>query len=77
MTDVAAPAPPRRRRKKRLGRLGWNLLALAIFVVMIFPVYWMLSTAFKGSAVFDPYAPEALRHQQIADLRERFERKAG
>jgi lipopolysaccharide export system ATP-binding protein len=28
-------------------------------------------------AVFDPYAPEAQRRQQIADLRERFERKAG
>jgi lipopolysaccharide export system ATP-binding protein len=26
---------------------------------------------------FDPYAPEALRRQQIAMLRERFERKAG
>jgi lipopolysaccharide export system ATP-binding protein len=29
------------------------------------------------SAVFDPYAPEALRRQQIADLRERYVRKAG
>ena len=28
-------------------------------------------------AVFDPYAPEAQRRQQIADLRDRFERKAG
>jgi N,N'-diacetylchitobiose transport system permease protein len=49
MTDVAAPAPPRRRKKKRYGRLGWNLLALAIFVVMIFPVYWMFATAFKST----------------------------
>ena len=28
-------------------------------------------------AVFDPYAPEVQRRQQIADLRDRFERKAG
>lgn len=28
-------------------------------------------------AVFDPYAPEAQRRQQIADLRDRCERKAG
>jgi hypothetical protein len=28
-------------------------------------------------AAFDPYAPEAQRRQQIADLRERCERKAG
>jgi hypothetical protein len=27
--------------------------------------------------IFDPYAPETLRRQQIADLRERLERKAG
>jgi len=27
--------------------------------------------------VFDPYAPEVQRRQQIADLRDRFERKAG
>jgi lipopolysaccharide export system ATP-binding protein len=30
-----------------------------------------------GEANFDPYAPEALRRQQIAQLRERYERKAG
>jgi lipopolysaccharide export system ATP-binding protein len=30
-----------------------------------------------GDAVFDPYAPEALRRQQISDLRRRLERKAG
>ena len=27
--------------------------------------------------IFDPYAPEALRRQQLADLRARHERKAG
>ncbi|HYT88265.1 MAG TPA: LPS export ABC transporter ATP-binding protein [Gemmataceae bacterium] len=30
-----------------------------------------------GEATFDPYAPEAMRRQQIAQLRERHERKAG
>jgi lipopolysaccharide export system ATP-binding protein len=30
-----------------------------------------------GSAVFDPYAPEAQRLIQIADLRSKFERRAG
>jgi lipopolysaccharide export system ATP-binding protein len=30
-----------------------------------------------GAATFDPYAPEALRRQQIADIREHFQRKAG
>ena len=27
--------------------LGWNLLGLAIFAVMVFPVFWMISTSFK------------------------------
>jgi N,N'-diacetylchitobiose transport system permease protein len=30
------------------GRLGWNVLGIAVFVVMIFPVYWMIATAFKA-----------------------------
>jgi N,N'-diacetylchitobiose transport system permease protein len=33
------------RRSQRRG--GWNALAVALFVVMIFPVFWMVSTAFK------------------------------
>ena len=57
MTDLAAPAPPRRRKKKRHGRLGWNLLALAIFVVMIFPVYWMFATAFKSTDDINKLTP--------------------
>jgi len=28
-------------------RLGWDGLALAVLAVMIFPIYWMLSTALK------------------------------
>jgi N,N'-diacetylchitobiose transport system permease protein len=32
---------------KRTRRNLWNALGVAIFVVMIFPVYWMISTAFK------------------------------
>src|SRR5205823_1951553 len=30
-----------------------------------------------GTVAFDPYAPEAQRRQQIAGLREKFERRAG
>ena len=35
------------RRGRRLSRIAWNLVALAITAVLIFPVYWMISTAFK------------------------------
>jgi N,N'-diacetylchitobiose transport system permease protein len=29
------------------ARLGWNCVALAVLAVMVFPVYWMISTAFQ------------------------------
>lgn len=48
MSSAAAAARPRRRSPwRRVRGAGWNLLGLAIFVVMVFPVFWMISTAFK------------------------------
>ena len=41
------PAVRRRARRRRLERAAWNVVGLAVFVVMVFPVYWMVSTAFK------------------------------
>ena len=37
----------RRSRRKRLTRIAWNAVGLVVTVVMLFPVYWMVSTAFK------------------------------
>jgi lipopolysaccharide export system ATP-binding protein len=37
----------------------------------------VLQAILKRPVAFDPYAPEALRRQQLAALREQFERKAG
>jgi lipopolysaccharide export system ATP-binding protein len=37
----------------------------------------ILQGILKANVPFDPYAPEALRRQQLARLREHFERKAG
>jgi N,N'-diacetylchitobiose transport system permease protein len=34
-------------RRKRTHQAAWDTLGVAIFVVMIFPVFWMVSTAFK------------------------------
>ena len=34
-------------RQSRMRRVGLNALGLMVFAVMIFPVYWMVSTAFK------------------------------
>ena len=46
---VAAPPPRRRRRSRRqvARRVAVNVTGLLVFAVMIFPVYWMASTAFK------------------------------
>jgi N,N'-diacetylchitobiose transport system permease protein len=33
--------------RRRASRLGWNALGLLLFAVMVFPVFWMVSTAFK------------------------------
>jgi len=41
------PAAIRRRRRQRLARMGWNLVGLAVALVVIFPVFWMVSTALK------------------------------
>jgi N,N'-diacetylchitobiose transport system permease protein len=38
-----------RGRRRRVRQAGWNALGLAIFVVMVFPVFWMISTAFKSN----------------------------
>ena len=35
------------RRARRLRQSGWNAIGIAVFVVMVFPVFWMISTAFK------------------------------
>jgi N,N'-diacetylchitobiose transport system permease protein len=36
-----------RRGNKRARQGAWNALGIAIFVVLVFPVFWMISTAFK------------------------------
>jgi N,N'-diacetylchitobiose transport system permease protein len=36
-------------RAQRARQTGWNLVGIALFVVMVFPVFWMLSTAFKSN----------------------------
>jgi N,N'-diacetylchitobiose transport system permease protein len=43
-----------------LGKVGWNALGLAVFIVMTFPVYWMVSTAFKTGPNIFSYSPKWL-----------------
>lgn len=39
------------------GKAGWNLLGLLVFVVMVFPVFWMISTAFKPTDEINSFTP--------------------
>jgi N,N'-diacetylchitobiose transport system permease protein len=57
-TPVAPVVPQGVSRRRRLRRLGWNLAGLAVFVVMIFPVYWMVATAFKTGPNIFSYSPK-------------------
>jgi N,N'-diacetylchitobiose transport system permease protein len=36
-----------RRSRRRARQTGWDIVGVLVFVVMVFPVFWMISTAFK------------------------------
>jgi len=58
MTATASSLPQRRRRRKRLAKAGWNLVGIGVFVVMAFPVFWMVSTALKSGKEINSYTPK-------------------
>jgi N,N'-diacetylchitobiose transport system permease protein len=33
--------------RRRTRQLGWDAVGIGVFVVMVFPVFWMITTAFK------------------------------
>jgi N,N'-diacetylchitobiose transport system permease protein len=53
-----APVVTRPRGRRRLRKAGWNLVALLVLLVMVFPVYWMVSTAFKPGQKILSYTPQ-------------------
>jgi len=42
-----SPERTRRIRRRRAGSTAWNLVGVAVLVIMVFPVYWMVATALK------------------------------
>jgi N,N'-diacetylchitobiose transport system permease protein len=46
-----------RRRGRRARQTGWNILGLVVFAVMVFPVFWMISTAFKSDEQINSLNP--------------------
>jgi N,N'-diacetylchitobiose transport system permease protein len=43
--------------RRRTGRLGWNSLGLVLFAVMVFPVFWMISTSLKSNEQIYSFNP--------------------
>jgi N,N'-diacetylchitobiose transport system permease protein len=63
---------------RRSRRWAWDLVGLVVLVVMVFPVYWMVSSAFKPKDEIDSLTPTwltlhpTLRHFADAIHREYF-----
>jgi N,N'-diacetylchitobiose transport system permease protein len=70
-TPVAPVVSRQGGRRRRLHKLGWNALGLLVFVVMVFPVYWMVATAFKpGQKILD-YTPQWIpTHPTLSNFRD-------
>jgi N,N'-diacetylchitobiose transport system permease protein len=53
----ARPVAARRRTRRRFARWAWNAVGLAVFAVLVFPVFWMVSTAFKPDDEISSFTP--------------------
>jgi len=61
--------------RKARRQLGWNLVGLIVFFVMAFPVYWMISTAFKSDNQINSFTPSWLpTHLTLAHFRTAIDR---
>ena len=47
MSALTTDAPRRPTGGRKKSKLGWNLVGLLVFLVVGFPLYWMVDTAFK------------------------------
>ncbi len=70
-TPVAPVAPRTRGRRRRMRQLGWNVLGLLVLAVMVFPVYWMVATAFKPGQQILSYTPQWVpTHPTLSNFRD-------
>jgi N,N'-diacetylchitobiose transport system permease protein len=61
----------RGRRRRRTRQLGWNVLGLLVLAVMVFPVYWMVATAFKPGQQILSYTPQWIpTHPTLSNFRD-------
>jgi N,N'-diacetylchitobiose transport system permease protein len=76
---AAVEAPRRARTGRRRGRRAqqavWNLVGLVVLVLMAFPVFWMISTAFKPDDQINSLTPTWFSlHPTIAHFRDAMHR---
>ena len=70
-TPVAPVASRGRGRRRRTRQFGWNLLGLLVLAVMVFPVYWMVATAFKPGQQILSYTPQWIpTHPTLSNFRD-------
>ncbi len=56
---------------KRTRQAGWNAIGIGIFILMVFPVFWMISTAFKPDEQIVSLTPTWIpRHPTLAHFRD-------
>jgi ABC-type glycerol-3-phosphate transport system permease component len=69
----SSPSAVRRRRRlltRRARRVGLNLLGLLVALITLFPIFWMVSTAFKPATEWYTLTPHPLpRHPTLGNFR--------
>jgi N,N'-diacetylchitobiose transport system permease protein len=62
-------------RRKLVHRVALNVTGLLVFAVMVFPVYWMVSTSFKPGNEVLSYEPQWVpAHPTLANFRDAISR---
>jgi N,N'-diacetylchitobiose transport system permease protein len=65
----------RRSRRRRRSTALWNLVGVLVFIALVFPVYWMLSTAFKPADEINSLTPTWLSlHPTLQHFRDAIHR---
>jgi ABC-type glycerol-3-phosphate transport system permease component len=72
-TSPVSTSPVRRRRRllsRRARRAGLNLLGLLVALITLFPIFWMVSTAFKPATEWYSLTPHPLpSHPTLGNFR--------
>jgi len=62
--------------RRRAGRLGWNATGIVLFGLLVFPVFWMVSTAFKSNDQIYGFTPTWFpRHPTLRHFRDAIHRQ--